>query len=120
MRRTAFGIVAGCALLAWAGCVGGPGEPTSSEDHGLLELDVPVEGVIDERVWRHVPVGCEGRIDEDDIRHIARAENAPELGVVLDDDGDPVCVDTLESIAIELERLQGDPSPDPMYPKMLR
>lgn len=114
-------ILSGLLVLFLVACVGEIGETTSAGDEPLFELELPVEGVVDESIWRAAPEGCEGRLYEDaDARRIAHAENAPGLAVVLDEEGDPVCVDTLESIAIELERLEGDPSPDPMYPKMLR
>lgn len=108
------------ALVLLGACIAEPYEPTSADEASLLDIDLELDGAVDERIWRHAPAGCEGRLFDDAVHRIARAEGAPDLAVVLDEDGDPVCVDTIESIAIELERLEGDPSPDPMYPKMLR
>ena len=115
-------VTALCVAACVAACTADVREEPSSADDGLLlELTIPVDGIVDESVWRHAPKSCEGvLIDEREIHRIARAENAPGLAVVLDDDGDALCVDTIESIAIELERVSGDPSPDPMMPKMLR
>lgn len=107
--------------LGLAACTADVREPTSAGDGTLIELTVPVLGFVDEAVWRLAPNSCEGRLEgEADVHRIARAENAPGLVVVLDDEGEALCVDTIESIAIELERVSGDPSPDPMMPKMLR
>lgn len=112
-----------CAVIVSAlvlgACVAEPLEPTSADEASLIEIELEIEGAIDEKIWRHAPAGCEGRLFDDAVHRIARAEGAPDLAVVLDEDGDLVCVDTIESIAIELERLEGDPSPDPMYPQML-
>lgn len=102
-----------------AACVAEPVSSASSEGE-LLELGLPLEGEVAERVWRSAPSGCEGRLSAEDIEHIAWAENAPGLGVVLDEHGDPLCVDTLESIAVEVEKVKGDPSPDPMRPAFIR
>ena len=107
--------------LCLAACTADVREPASAEEYTLLELTIPVRGLVEEAVWRLAPDGCEGLIDDEgDIHRIARAENAPGLVVVIDDEGEALCVDTIESIAIELERVSGDPSPDPMMPKMLR
>lgn len=112
-------LVATLAVLLGASCVAEPADPASSEVR-LVDLGVPIEGVVGEEVWRAAPSGCEGRIDDDDlVDKVARAENAPGLAVVMSEAGDPLCVDSLESIAAELMKLHGDPSPDPMYPKIL-
>ena len=112
-------VLASLAVVAATSCAAEPADPGSSEVR-LVDLGVPLDGMVDEAVWRAAPAGCEGRLDERDlVERVARAENGPGLGVVVDEDGDPLCVDSLESIAIELMKLQGDPSPDPMYPKLL-
>jgi hypothetical protein len=114
-------LIALCLAAGLGACTADVREPASGEEATLIELTIPVEGFVDEAVWRHAPDGCEGRLlHESEIHRIARAENAPSLAVVIDDEGEVLCVDTIESIAIELERVSGDPSPDPMMPKMLR
>ncbi len=105
-------------LLGGLACTAEPVSPTSSGEE-LIELGLTVDGVVGEAVWRRAPAGCEGRLDAGEVGRVAWAENAPGLGVVLDEEGDPLCVDTLESIAIEVEKLEGDPSPDPMHPTMV-
>lgn len=112
-------LLASLAVVAVTSCAAEPADPASSEVR-LVDLGLPLDGVVDEAVWRAAPAGCEGRLRTNDlVEKVARAENAPGLGVVVDQDGDPLCVDSLESIAIELMKLHGDPSPDPMYPKLL-
>jgi len=112
-------LLASFAVVAGTSCAAEPADPASSEVR-LVDLGVPLDGVVDEDIWRAAPAGCEGRLDGRDlVEKVARAENAPGLAVVVDEDGDALCVDSLESIAIELMKLQGDPSPDPMYPKLL-
>jgi len=105
------------ASLVALGCVGG--EPGASEA-ALRDFGLVVPGAtIEERVWQTAPLGCDGLLDDDadvldelgyDLMH---AEGAPDLGVVMDGNM-PVCVDTWEAIHIELEKVLGDPSPDPM------
>lgn len=112
------------AVVAAASCAAEPADPgsvaASSSTVQLMDLGFHLDGAVAENVWREAPAGCEGRIDEYDlVDRVARAENAPGLAVVVTHGGVPLCVDSLESIALELMKLQGDPSPDPMYPKVL-
>lgn len=111
--------VAVILAVSLTACAAEPVSSASSEGE-LLELGLPLEGEVAERVWRSAPSGCEGRLSAEDIEHVAWAENAPGLGVVLDEEGEVLCVDTLESIAIEVEKVKGDPSPDPMHPAFIR
>jgi hypothetical protein len=100
------------AFAAASAC--SPTQPSGESD--ALSVAEPAF-LVPETLWRMAPAGCEGLIDED-LFFIARAQNEPDpdLGVVVDGDGVVVCVDTWESIRIELDRLKGDPSPDPMRP----
>jgi hypothetical protein len=80
-----------------------------------LMLGIDPVGEVPEHVWREAPLGCEGRLPSDVDIIVARAENAPALGVALDEDGEPLCVDSWGAIHAELESIvKGDPSPDPM------
>ncbi len=88
-------------------------EPASHQD-ALIEYILP-EHRVPEDVWQMAPPSCEGLLS-DDMVHISPAENAPSLGVVLDDDGEAICVDTWAAIRLEIDRVKGDPSPDPMHP----
>ena len=112
MKRI-LGTFAVLGLLAGLGGGCTSSEPAGSEGDALL-VEEPVF-LVPEWMWRMAPEGCEGRVDED-LFFVARAQNEPDLGVVLDGEGVPVCVDTWDSIRIELDRVKGDPSPDPMRP----
>ena len=83
---------------------------------GMASFDVPrPELTIPEGIWRDLPAGCEGVLGDGEEVTVAYAENAPTLGVLLYE-GEPLCVDTWGILHIELERVLGDPSPDPMRP----
>ncbi len=102
-------------LLVVMGCAQPADDPTI--ELTLNELGFPVpEHTIDEGIWRELPASCDGFADHADLE-TAYAENAPSLGVLMLG-GEPVCVDTWAGIQIELERVLGDPSPDPMHPLM--
>ena len=106
------------ALLVLAGamgCVGHMGESTSEDGQYLLDLDP--SGVIAASVWQEAPSGCEGRIDAAASWQLAWAEGDDSLGVVVDESGAAICVDTWEAIAEALSQAMGDPSPDPMLPR---
>ncbi|NOY94392.1 MAG: hypothetical protein GXP55_24715 [Deltaproteobacteria bacterium] len=117
MRRfhqTTRGLTAGLLLtLSWAllaGCMSG-GEPPGAVSADLIGPDA---GVIATAVWNAAPAGCEGRMSGGNV-HIGWAEGRAELGVVLSR-GQILCVDSWAAIEAELDRLKGDPSPDPMLP----
>lgn len=83
----------------------------------LLQSGFPIpEHTVSERIWRDLPATCDGFAEHGELE-TAYAENAPALGVLMYE-GEPVCVDTWRGIQIELERVLGDPSPDPMHPLM--
>jgi hypothetical protein len=111
MRRVIIGL--SLLLLGSIACGGEPDDAGGGYG-ALLEYVVP-EHLIPESVWQTAPPGCDGRL-RGDVIHISRAENAPLLGVVIDEDGNPICVDSWDAIQIELSRVMGDPSPDPMRP----
>jgi len=92
------------------GCMSGS-EP-SAATAGLIGPDA---GVIAASRWHQAPAGCEGLLPEGDI-HIGWAEGTEELGVVLSR-GEILCVDSWAAIEAELDRLKGDPAPDPMLPR---
>jgi len=112
MKRihTIAGGVSLACLLALAGCMSG-GESPSAASAGLVGPDA---GVIAASLWHAAPAGCEGRLGSQDV-HIGWAEGTEELGVVLSR-GEILCVDSWAAIEAELDRLKGDPSPDPMLP----
>jgi hypothetical protein len=110
MRRLIGGILVLVALLVAPACTTtGPGGESDA-----LSVAEPVF-LVPESMWRMAHEGCEGLIDEE-FFFLARAENEPDLGVIVDGEGDVVCVDTWESIELELDKVMGDPSPDPMRP----
>jgi hypothetical protein len=126
IRRRLFGTLSPTRLmqclatLCLAGtlvaCAAETGTETEAETGFLL---YSVETIsLEADVWMQLPEGCDGLISGSEIR-LASAEGAPALGVVLDSGGDPVCVDTWDAIAVELEEVYGDPSPDPMLPRVL-
>jgi len=121
MTRILDGILLFVALALAAaipGCAMETDDPVgSSSGLGLWDIGFEVDGIIKEQVWRMAPEGCEGRLEGEDIERVAYAEGAPDLGVVISVDGEPVCVDELDQIIEEMWELEGDPSPDPMYPK---
>jgi hypothetical protein len=80
-----------------------------------VDLVGPDAGVIATALWHAAPAGCEGRLGARDI-HLGWAEGSEELGVVLSR-GEILCVDSWAAIEAELDRLKGDPSPDPMLPR---
>ena len=105
----------GIVVLVVAGCVQPADDPTISLT--LMDLGYPVpEHTVSEGIWRELPATCDGFAEHGDLE-TAYAENAPSLGVLMLE-GEPVCVDTWDGIQIELERVLGDPSPDPMHPLM--
>jgi hypothetical protein len=99
-----------CLLAA---CVGAPDETGHNHD-ALIEYILP-EHLVPEDIWQMAPPSCDGLLSDDMIQ-ISPAENAPSLGVVLDEEGEAICVDTWAAIRIEIDRVKGDPSPDPMRP----
>jgi hypothetical protein len=119
MRRVIKGLLLLLPLSLAVGGIACGGEPDdASGGYGaLIEYVIP-ERLIPESVWQMAPPSCDG-ILRDDMIHISHAENAPSLGVVIDEDGEPICVDTWDAIHIELSRVKGDPSPDPMRPIMI-
>lgn len=100
-----------------AACAAETGTESEAQSGFLL---YSVETIsLEAEVWMHLPEGCDGLITGTEIR-LAAAEGEPSLGVVLDEGGDPVCVDTWDAIALELEEVYGDPSPDPMLPRNIQ
>jgi len=97
------------------GCVGHIGESPGEDREYLLDLDP--SGVVAASVWHDAPEGCDGRIDAAASWQLAWAEGDASLGVVVDELGRAVCVDTWEGIAEALAQAMGDPSPDPMLPR---
>lgn len=97
-----------------------PGCLASHEDvtgvtSAALDYGIEPVGTVPEYIWREVAQSCDGLLSGVDDMEFARAENAPGLGVALDEDGEPVCVDSWAAIHAELEDIvKGDPSPDPM------
>lgn len=91
-------------LLAGAlasGCVGSPSDQATA--NGLFELprDVELLGSIEAEHWEAVPAGCEDRLENTVTFEVALDANG--LLVAVDDEGEPVCTDTLEAIQAELE-----------------
>jgi hypothetical protein len=101
-------------LLGFGIACGGEPDPSEGSYSALLEYVVP-ERLVPESVWQMAPPSCEGVL-MDDMIQISQAEGAPTLGVVFDAEGEPLCVDTWSAIRLELTRVMGDPSPDPMRP----
>ena len=99
-------------LLLITSCIGGSSDEAGSATVGLIGPDA---GVIAAARWHAAPAGCEGRLPSGQV-HIGWAEGASGLGVVLSR-GEILCVDSWDAIAAELDRLKGDPSPDPMLPR---
>ena len=100
-------------LATAAGCLGHEDDGWAPNE-SALEIGIVPVGEVPERIWRQVQEGCEGVSGLEDMV-FARAQNAPDLGVALDEDGQPVCVDSWQEIYSELDEiLKGDPSPDPM------
>lgn len=114
-RRGLAGVIFGLsmALTLVIGCGGEP-DPSGSTYGPLLEYVIP-DHLVPAEVWQTAPPSC-GGVLADDVISIGHAEGAPALGVVLDEAGRAICVDTWAAIRIELSRVQGDPSPDPMMP----
>lgn len=107
--------LAAFALTTFEGCVSEDGAGVGQEQGLSLDYVVP-SFLVPEEIWmQDALAGCEGRLHDDDIA-VAWAEGAPSLGVVLDENGRAICVDTWQAIQIELDRVKGDPSPDPMRP----
>lgn len=111
-QLTTSAVLALCLGLGFA--CGGEPDPADGSYGALLEYVVP-ERLVPEAVWQMAPPSCDGVL-MDDMIHISQAENAPALGVVLNELGEAICVDTWSAIRIELDRVKGDPSPDPMHP----
>lgn len=101
------------ALLLGVGCAADP-DPSAAQYGALVEYVLP-ERFIPADVWETAPPSC-GGILVDDMIQIGHAVGAPTLGVVLDEAGHAICVDTWDAIHSELSRIKGDPSPDPMMP----
>jgi hypothetical protein len=114
MKRLS-GFISFVALLgALTGCVGGP---DTGQEQGLLIDEVLPGYLVPASIWMQDSLaGCEGRLSDDEDVAVAWAEGEPSLGVVLDENGQAICVDTWEDIQLELDRVKGDPSPDPMRP----
>ncbi len=91
-----------------------PIRSSGSNQDALIEYILP-QHLVPQDIWQMAPASCEGVLS-DDMIEISPAENAPSLGVVLDEAGDAICVDTWAAIRIEIDRVKGDPSPDPMRP----
>ena len=102
-------------LTACVGHVGESGDESPSIEHAFL-LDLDPAGEVAARVWMDAPQSCEGQLEAVETWTLHYAEGAPSLGVIIDENGDAVCVDNWSSIREELERAMGDPSPDPMLP----
>lgn len=104
-----------CWWLALSGllvsCVGGE-DTSAASSAGLLG---PSGGVIAATRWHAAPAGCEGRLESQDVE-LGWAEGETGLGVVLSR-GEILCVDSWAAIEAELDRLKGDPTPDPMLPR---
>ncbi|MBW2461232.1 MAG: hypothetical protein JRH11_06270 [Deltaproteobacteria bacterium] len=110
-----LGLIVGLSLALFAGAAcGGEPDPSGADYGALLEYLIP-DRFIPEEVWQTAPASCGGILSDDMIR-IGHAAGAPALGVVLDEVGRAICVDTWDAIHIELSRIKGDPSPDPMMP----
>jgi len=111
-----LGLILGSSLALFGGSAacGGEPDPSGANYGALLEYVVP-ERFISEAIWQMAPASCGGVLSDDMIR-IGHAAGAPALGVVLDEAGRAICVDTWDAIHIELNRIKGDPSPDPMLP----
>jgi len=114
MQLTMSALVA--LLLGFGIACGGDPDEAEGGYSALIEYVIP-EHLVPESVWQMAPPSCDGVL-MDDMIHISQAENAPSLGVVLDSDGEALCVDTWDAISIELDRVKGDPSPDPMRPML--
>ena len=109
-------VLVGLALVGMGapGCVGHIGEDTGTDNAYLIDLEP--SGEVAASVWQEAPEGCHGRLDMVETWTVAWAEGEPSLGVVVDEDGTAICVDTWDSIADALSHAMGDPSPDPMLP----
>ena len=108
-------LVVAASLVVVVACTQPVDDPAISLT--LMDRGFPIpEQTVSEGIWRDLPATCDGIAEEGNLE-TAFAENAPALGVLMLE-GEPVCVDTWNGIRIELERVLGDPSPDPMHPLM--
>ena len=100
------------ALLALAliGCVGTDvdGSQSSLGDVEIRAVDtapVPVD------LWQAAPAGCQGRLDSTlTFRFTSGADG---LVAAVSPDGRVVCVDTLDSVRVEIESTEGTPEETP-------
>jgi hypothetical protein len=101
MLRTAYGILL-CTLAAIAGCAASP-DDLGGGTSGLIEISpntAPL-GWVHSEEWRSAPAGCEGKLGQDIEFEVASADDG--LVAAVADDGDIVCVDSVESVQEELE-----------------
>ncbi|MEM9193400.1 MAG: hypothetical protein AAGF12_29770 [Myxococcota bacterium] len=111
--RFAFlcGVLAGCSA-----------EVEAPEAEGapayLIEFTLQEELVfVEQSVWQAAPLTCEDLQLRGGALQLGWAEGAPDLRVLLDGAGNALCVDTIESVELTLEKVFADPSPDPMLPQ---
>ena len=116
MRFGFISVVLVAGLMAVCpGCVQPADDPNIAITLSTQGFPIP-DQTVSEGIWRDLPASCDGIAARGDLE-TAFAENAPALGVLMYE-GEPVCVDTWDGIRIELERVLGDPSPDPMHPRI--
>lgn len=84
--------------LSAAGCVGGP--DAGATQTGLLMADPLV--LLRPSAWAGAPASCEGLLSGDVEFAVASAEGG--LVAAVDDNGEVVCVDTVEAVEEELEQ----------------
>lgn len=95
--KTILTILFLCVAAALTGCYGAT-DPTGGSSYALVET-TPLPSV-PRSIWTVAPAGCEGRLDAANAFGVADGE--PGLIAVLGADGSVVCVDTLESVDVDL------------------
>ncbi|HEY8430554.1 MAG TPA: hypothetical protein VIL20_19375 [Sandaracinaceae bacterium] len=102
------------------GCVGDPDVGAADPVAGSVEAG---EVTIERSVWEAAPAGCEGALERG--LTIASCEGEPSLAALIDERGEPRCVDARSLILREAGALTGpspvagDPSPQPNRPAAL-
>ena len=99
------------------GCVGSESAGATS---GLVEVDsdaLPLESVDADEAWRSAPAGCEDRLDVGVSFKVASARD--ELVAAVNRAGEIVCVDSLDSVQVELEEEGRDEEADELVERFL-
>src|SRR5690606_22517396 len=105
MRQVHWILIAMGALLG--GCFGSP------MDLGVGMTDLveaesasePLAKLGNGEDWQSAPAGCEGRLPQSTSVRFRVASLEDGLVAAVDDEGEIVCVDTVEAVTIELEEM---------------